>query len=304
MPKSGASTYLNHRAIMGVDGYVVSHLATIIADHEKVLTDFLYEILVLVKLQDIKVNSDYPSLNINDIENIKIPLPPLDVQQQIVAECEKVDEEYNTVQKTIEENKRKIEKLMSEVKGEMKRLGSLVEISRGASPRPINKYLTEDSNGVNWIKIGDVAVGEKYITKTAQKITKEGAEKSKYVKPGDFIISNSMSTGRPYILKISGCIHDGWLLMSNISERINKDYFYYILSSSSIQKQFTENALGGVVQNLNTTRVSTIQIPVPSFAEQQHIVQEIENYEAAITAAKAVVATCAEKKKMILDKWL
>ncbi|MGP1580620.1 MAG: N-6 DNA methylase [Wolinella sp.] len=108
MPKSGASTYLNHRAIMGVDGFVASHLATIIADNEKILTDFLYELLVLVKVQNIKVNSDYPSLNKSDIDNIKIPLPPLAIQQQIVAECEKVDEEYNTSRMSIEEYKKKI----------------------------------------------------------------------------------------------------------------------------------------------------------------------------------------------------
>ena len=55
---------------------------------------------------------------------------------------------------------------------------------------------------------------------------------------------------------------------------------------------------------LNLQRIREIKIPVPSLAEQQCIVQEIETYEAAITAAKAVMATCAEKKKMILDKWL
>ncbi len=287
--------YIDFPFIRGADGTQLLKV-----NQKDIITKYLFYVL-----QDTNIeNSDRYERHYKYLKNTKIPVPPLNIQQQIVAECEKVDEEYSAAQYAIEENKRKIEKLMSEVKGERKKLGSLVEISRGASPRPINKYLTEDSNGVNWIKIGDVAVGEKYITKTAQKITKEGAEKSKYVKPGDFIISNSMSTGRPYILKISGCIHDGWLLMSNISERINKDYFYYILSSFSIQKQFTENALGGVVQNLNTTRVSTIQIPVPPLEEQERIVQEIEIYEAAISAAKSVLSACADKKKNILEKWL
>ena len=108
MPKSGVSTYLNHRVIMGVDGYVVSHLATIIANNEKIITEFLYEFLVLVDVQDLKVNSDYPSLNKSDIDNIKIPLPPLDIQRQIVSECEKIDEEYNTSRMSIEEYKKKI----------------------------------------------------------------------------------------------------------------------------------------------------------------------------------------------------
>lgn len=125
----------------------------------------------------------------------------------------------------------------------------LAKISRGASPRPIEKFLTEDVNGINWIKIGDVAVGEKYITHTAEKITNEGAKKSRRVKPGDFIVSNSMSVCRPYILKIDGCIHDGWLLLSEISSDVDTEYFYYVLSSEIAQKQLFDSARGGVVKN-------------------------------------------------------
>ena len=70
---------------------------------------------------------------------------------------------------------------------EYKKLGDVVDIMRGASPRPINKYITTDDDGVNWIKIGDVKTGEKYIITTAEKITKEGSQKSRLLKPGSFI---------------------------------------------------------------------------------------------------------------------
>ena len=96
--------------------------------------------------------------------------------------------------------------LKIETKWELVKLENVCEIVRGASPRPIDKYITTDINGVNWIKIGDVSEGSKYVTQTAEKITLEGAEKSRAVKEGDFILSNSMSFGRPYIMKISGCI--------------------------------------------------------------------------------------------------
>lgn len=164
-------------------------------------------------------------------------------------------------------------------KYKIKKIGDISEISRGASPRPIAQYLTEDDNGVNWIKIGDVSVEEKYITHTEQKITAEGALKSKRVYSGDLIISNSMSVGRPYILKIDGCIHDGWLLISNISKEIDRDYFYYILSSEFVQKQFLDNALGGVVKNLNTSRIASVQIPIPELSIQKKIVSECENID-------------------------
>lgn len=108
-PKSGASTYKDHRAILGVDGYVVSHLATInVINEEIILIPFLYEILTLIKAKDIKPNSGYPSLNAGDLENVKIPLPPLDIQQLIVAECKKVDDEYNSSRMSIEEYRNRI----------------------------------------------------------------------------------------------------------------------------------------------------------------------------------------------------
>lgn len=162
-------------------------------------------------------------------------------------------------------------------------LGNIANISRGASPRPIDSYLTTDESGVNWIKIGDVSESDKYISNTKEKITQDGAKKSKAVVPGDIIISNSMSTGRPYVLKISGCIHDGWLLLSNISDVINREYLYYALTFNMVQRQFKAESLGGVVNNLNTLRVSGVKIPLPPLDVQQKIVAEIKNVESQET---------------------
>lgn len=175
-----------------------------------------------------------------------------------------------------------INETILESKYDLKPLHKLAKISRGASPRPIENYLTESDDGVNWIKIGDVAVGDKYITRTAQKITLEGARKSKFVHPGDFIISNSMSVGRPYIVNVDGCIHDGWLLMSDISSEIDKEYFYYVLSSNIAQNQLLGNARGGVVKNLNIGRVSTVKIPVPPKDIQKNLVKECNLIEEKI----------------------
>ena len=88
-------------------------------------------------------------------------------------------------------------------------------IERGGSPRPIKSYITTDSDGINWIKIGDVDKDGKYITNTKEKIKPTGIKKSREVYPGDFLLTNSMSFGRPYISKIYGCVHDGWLVLRN-----------------------------------------------------------------------------------------
>lgn len=109
------------------------------------------------------------------------------------------------------------------------RLGSTVGIERGGSPRPIKSYITTDSNGINWIKIGDVDKDGKYITNTKEKIKPTGIKKSREVYPGDFLLTNSMSFGRPYISKIYGCVHDGWLVLRNPDVVFDINFLYYLL---------------------------------------------------------------------------
>lgn len=156
------------------------------------------------------------------------------------------------------------------------RLGNYTEIARGGSPRPINNYLTTGKDGINWIKIGDTDKNGKYISKTAEKIIREGITKSRYVKKGSFLLSNSMSFGRPYILNIDGCIHDGWLVLSNYEKLLNCDYLYYVLSSPLSKRQFVHQADGAVVKNLNTVKVQKIVIPLPPLPEQRRIVARVE----------------------------
>lgn len=155
------------------------------------------------------------------------------------------------------------------------RLGDVSYIVRGGSPRPIKQYITDNEDGINWIKIGDVEKGGKYIFETKEKIIPEGEKKSRKVYPGDFLLTNSMSFGRPYISKIEGCIHDGWLLIHDLNG-FNQDYLYYLLSSGFLYKQFTQKASGSTVDNLNIEKVSSAIIPLPPMAEQIRIAEGIE----------------------------
>ena len=156
------------------------------------------------------------------------------------------------------------------------RLGDINNIARGGSPRPIKDYLTDDKNGINWIKIGDTTKEGKYIDSVKEKIRPEGMKKSRFVHKGDFLLTNSMSFGRPYILNVDGCIHDGWLVISPIGEVYTSDFMYHLLSSSFAFEQFTNVASGGVVTNLNSDKVADTIFPVPPLAEQQRIVAKIE----------------------------
>ena len=152
----------------------------------------------------------------------------------------------------------------------------VADVARGGSPRPIKQYLTDSPDGVNWIKIGDAEEGSKYITKTAERIIPEGAKRSRYVKTGDFLLTNSMSFGKPYILGTDGCIHDGWLVISPTDGAYDKNFLYYLLSSSFAYNQFSEKAGGAVVSNLNKDKVSDSLFPLPPIAEQKRIADMIE----------------------------
>lgn len=157
------------------------------------------------------------------------------------------------------------------------RLDEVADVARGGSPRPIKQYLTDSPDGVNWIKIGDTTEGSKYIEKTVEKIIPEGVRHSRMVKEGDFLLTNSMSFGKPFILKTNGCIHDGWLVISPFEGSFDKDYLYYLLSSGFAYDQFSDKASGAVVSNLNKDKVAESLFPLPPFEEQKKIVCQIES---------------------------
>lgn len=171
------------------------------------------------------------------------------------------------------------------------RFGEIAGIERGGSPRPIEAFLTDDPEGLNWIKIGDTEKGGKYITSAGQKIKREGLVKTRMVFPGDFLLTNSMSFGRPYITQIQGCIHDGWLRISP-SESLDKDFLYTLLSSRFVRNVFEAAAAGGVVLNLNADKVRTVPIPLPPLAEQSRIVTRVE----------ALMRLCADLRQRLADR--
>lgn len=160
------------------------------------------------------------------------------------------------------------------------KLSEVCEVQRGGSPRPIDNFITDDENGINWIKIGDVAEGAKYITSTREKIKSEGVKSSREVSYGDFLLSNSMSFGRPYILRTSGCIHDGWLVLRYDKNQLTEDFLYHVLSSDFVHAQFVKCAVGAVVKNLNSEVVRQVSIPLPPISEQRRIAAILDQADA------------------------
>lgn len=154
-------------------------------------------------------------------------------------------------------------------------LEEVFDIARGGSPRPIDEFITDSPGGINWITIGDASEGSKYITRTKKRIRPEGAQRSRTVKPGDFLLTNSMSFGRPYIMRTTGCIHDGWLVLSPRRDEVDPDYFYSLLGSRAVFAEFERRAPGATVKNLNIELVRGVTVPVAPIARQKEYARAV-----------------------------
>jgi type I restriction enzyme S subunit len=215
-----------------------------------------------------------PGLNIGDIRIFKIITPPLPEQTAIATALSDMDALIAQTEKLIEKKKAIKQGVMQEllrpkVGWVTKKLGEKSLILRGGSPRPIEDYLTTAPDGINWVKIGDVGKNAKYITSTEEKITPAGMSRSRVVKPGDFLLSNSMSFGRPYIMQIDGCIHDGWLVITEYESNFDRDFLYYVLGSEAVFAQYKSMASGSSVLNLNKEIVKAVNIICPENLDEQ-----------------------------------
>ena len=180
---------------------------------------------------------------------------------------------------------------------EQRKFSELVQIERGGSPRPIDDFITDAPNGLNWIKIGDAPTQGNYITKTAEKIRPEGLSKTREVHPGDLILSNSMSFGKPYIMGIDGCIHDGWLLIRNTYGVFDLTFLCHLLGTPQMLSQYRSLAAGSTVNNLNKELVGNTVVTIPSITEQRVLGDYLEQLDNLITLhqrkGKAAVTGCS-----------
>ena len=166
---------------------------------------------------------------------------------------------------------------------EQRKFSELVQIERGGSPRPIDDFITDAPNGLNWVKIGDAPTQGNYITKTAEKIRPEGLSKTREVHPGDLILSNSMSFGKPYIMGIDGCIHDGWLLIRNTYGVFDLTFLCHLLGTPQMLSQYRSLAAGSTVNNLNKELVGNTYVTIPSITEQRVLGAYLEQLDNLIT---------------------
>ena len=249
-----------------------------------------------------------PSLTKADLLKIEMCLPPLDKQKSIVGELDKINELIRIKKEQLSDYDNLAQSIFNKMFGnpvenekgwEVKKLGEVCLIERGGSPRPIKDYITEEEDGLNWIKIGDAQEGSIFINSTKEKIRKEGLKKTRMVHKGDFILSNSMSFGRPYIMGVDGCIHDGWLVLHDTNNTFNKLYLYYSLAHKSMYQQFKQMAVGGVVNNLNSEMVRRVLVLVPPLTVQQEFANRIELVE---MQKKQIISTIQDLETLLASR--
>lgn len=253
------------------------------------------------------VGSTVKSLRLPIIQAVDVLLPTLSEQKKIAEILGAVDEEIAKTDEIIavtEELKRGLMRTLLG-KGTKVKLGEIASIVRGGSPRPIDNFITEDPDGLNWLKIGDIESGAKYITHTSQKIKKEGLSKTTLVRAGDFILSNSMSFGRPYIMKTEACIHDGWLAFRDVkADLVDKEFLYYLLISEKLQDNFRSVAAGSGVKNLKKESVANISVSLPSVTEQKEIAAILSSVDEKVVANQQFKAALELLKRGLMQDLL
>ena len=285
---SGATTGKIGYNYSNKEYYLNQRVGLFVPNENVLLKRFLYHWLTMQTKNIYNISSGsgtQPNLSSIKMMKMVIPVPPLEVQCEIVRILDKftlltaeLTAELTARRKQYEYYRNLLVSFNNFI--QKRKFGNIASIQRGASPRPISQFITNDMDGVNWIKIGDVDKESKYITKSKEKITIDGSKKSRKVKKGDFILSNSMSFGRPYILAIDGCIHDGWLSISDFEDVFISDFLYYLLNSNDIQNEFRKKAsFGGAVQNLNADIVRGIELHIPSKDDQQKIISFLDRFD-------------------------
>lgn len=143
---------------------------------------------------------------------------------------------------------------------EVKKLEQVMRIARGASPRPIDDYIS--SNGAPWIKISDAtSINHWFIVETKEYIKETGVSKSRELQPGTLILSNSASPGIPRIVQIRSCVHDGWLIIDSYRNSLYNEFMLFYFEN--FRSKILNLGSGSIFKNLKTEYIKGMDIVLP-----------------------------------------
>ena len=268
-----------------------------LAPNDSIDKDYLFYFMP-VALKRIEEKTPFVTvkhLSAKELNKIEIPVLPLEEQRKIAETLSKVDKliafREQQLAKLDELVKARFVEMFGDINVNNKKwmtypLGELCTIVRGGSPRPIERYL---GGTIPWIKIGDATTGENiYLSSTKEYIIQEGVKKSRMIKAGSLIFANcGVSLGFARIITFDGCIHDGWLAMEDIDEKLDKIFLLYSLNQMT--EYFRKTAPAGTQPNLNTNIMKM----------HRQIVPPMEMQKAFISFVK-----CADRQKQIVQQSL
>ena len=310
--------------IMGIDGCIHDGWLLIRDTNSTFDLTFLCHLLgtpqMLDQYRSLAAGSAVNNLNKELVGNTVVAIPKIDEQRALGQYLERLDNlitlHQNKHEKLVALKKAMLEKMfpkngsnVPEVRfagftdpWEQRKFSDIVQIERGGSPRPIDNYITDSQDGLNWVKIGDAPAQGHYITKTAEKIKSEGLSKTREVHPGDLILSNSMSFGKPYIMGIDGCIHDGWLLIRDTNKAFDLTFLCHLLGTPQMIDQYRSLAAGSTVNNLNKELVGNTIVTIPKIDEQRVLGQYLERLDNLIALQQRKCESLKHIKVALLQK--
>jgi len=291
-PKSGASTFLNHRVMMAVDGYVSSHLATIVGDESKVDRRFLLYFLSTVSAQDLVQDHAYPSLNLPLISGIPVLLPPLPEQHRIVAILDEAFDGIAVARANAEKNLQNARALFEShlqsvftERGEgwvETKMGEVCNFVRGPFGGSLKKSI--------FVADGFAVYEQQHAIYDQFDEIRYFVDEAKFSEmrrfellPNDLIMSCSGTMGRVAIVPegIKRGIINQALLKLTPSERVRATFLKYWMESQAFQDELNEYAGGAAIQNVASVKtLKEIRIPLPSMEAQKLIVNKLDDVSA------------------------
>ena len=240
---------------------------------EKIDKYFLFHLLEFDKEKILNQSQGGTMFHITkgDMEVRLLPIPPITDQIAIATALSDADGLITGLEKLIAKKRNikqgAMQQLLQPKEGwEVKKLGEVATIVRGASPRPIEDTKWFDNQSpIGWVRISDVTKSKKVLTETTQKLSDLGVKNSRLVENGNLIMSICATVGRPIFTTFDVCIHDGFVVFRN--PHIDKEYLYYFLTF--IEDNWSKSGQTGSQMNLNTALINKTEIPFPKSNEEQ-----------------------------------
>ncbi len=265
---------------------------------------FTYYMLKSLNLPSLRAGSGPGGINRNNVYGLQIPVPPIEVQHQIVTECDAVDQETEQAHQTITTTEQEIEEKVQGViiaGHEMKKIGDVYKTTSGGTPLSSKKEYY-DNGTIPWINSGEVS--KKEINFADSFITESGLNNSnaKLFPPGTVLLAMYGATaGKVALLNIEASTNQALCALLPTEDMIPK---YLVLVIESMYQYLLNLRTGVARDNLSQEKIRNIRIPFPPLSIQQQLVAEVEQLEAKITEAQAVIDNATDRKNAILTKYL